>query len=40
MSSIRQVMNEWFVYTDTGVLGPFKFYSRAVAALREYEKDK
>lgn len=40
MSPIKKVHNEWFVYTDTRVLGPFKFYNQAYKALVEYERDQ
>lgn len=30
----------WFVYTDTRVLGPFKFRKQAVRAEREYEVEQ
>jgi hypothetical protein len=40
MNRINKVSGEYFVYTDTRVLGPFKFYNQAYKALVEYEREQ
>jgi hypothetical protein len=37
---IRKVNGSWFVYTETRVLGPFRFYKQAVKALLEYDAER
>jgi hypothetical protein len=40
MNPIRKVNDSYFVYTETRVLGPFKFYKQAYKAWIEYQKEQ